>query len=339
MKISAIVMFSLGTFLILENYSCKHDPIGIENLDTVCFSRDVLPIFQNSCAMTGCHSGGKRGFNATSYESIIKEVTPGNASKSKVYQAITSIYFNTMPPSPHTPLSKDQRTIIEVWINQGAKNTTCDSNSSPTPTSGGPQNNVDSTCFAQTIQPIFMSNCAVTGCHDPVTHQEGYDFSTYASLMSRTGSIVPFNPNASRVFNAINNNESDDRMPPPPRSKLSSADIDALSKWISQGALNSNCPSGTCDTLNPISFSQQVFPIIQKNCAGCHGSVSPNGNINLGDYNQIKYYSENGINGTPYLIGVLNSSAGFKSMPPYGKLDQCSIRTIELWINQGKINN
>ena len=338
MKILVFLPYCLGILLILGNYSCTHDPIGIEDFDTVCFSRDVLPIFQNSCALSRCHDGNNEGFNATTYESIKKAVVPGNANKSRVYSAITSIYINRMPPSPHNPLSKDQRTIIALWINQGANNTRCDP-VVPSSPYGNQNNNIDSVCFAQTIQPILRSSCGVTGCHDPITHKEGYDFSSYATLMKKNGTVVPFNPNTSKLYRVITTNELEDRMPPEPRSRLRNDEIDAIRKWISEGALDSDCPVEVCDTLTEISFSKQVLPVFQRNCTGCHGTVSPNGNISLNNYDQIKFYAENGRNGVPFITSVLNGVSGFKSMPPYGSLDKCSIRTIELWINQGKPNN
>ena len=104
--------------------------MGIDQLDTVCFQSQILPILQTSCGMTGCHSSngeGREGFNPSTYQGIMDIVTPGSAAKSKLYQIITQVNGDNMMP-PNQPLTKDQRTLILVWIQQGAKNTTCPTN-------------------------------------------------------------------------------------------------------------------------------------------------------------------------------------------------------------------
>jgi hypothetical protein len=106
--------------------SCTHDPIGIEELDTVCFDTRVFPIIQTSCGISGCHNGvsGEEGFDASNYESIMKAVTPGDPRGSTLYKVITDIHGEHMMP-PDLPLNKEQRTLIQVWIAQGAIETHC----------------------------------------------------------------------------------------------------------------------------------------------------------------------------------------------------------------------
>lgn len=105
--------------------SCTNTTDAFSNLDTVCFEKDVLPIFQTNCAISGCHDGSSEEFQLTDYNSIREKVKPNNAKESEVYSAITDTWGEFMPPSPRQPLSKEQRTLIYVWIQQGAKNTTC----------------------------------------------------------------------------------------------------------------------------------------------------------------------------------------------------------------------
>ena len=121
--ISLLIALVLLPCLFLIN-SCKHDGITADQFKPICFTGEVLPIFQNSCAMTGCHdaNGGETGYVFTDYSSIMKSITPGNASKSKAYQSITST-LKLMPPGNALPISK--RTLIRLWIEQGAKETTC----------------------------------------------------------------------------------------------------------------------------------------------------------------------------------------------------------------------
>ena len=71
------IYLSLFLLLIVTSVSwissCTHDT-DITGLPEVCFQRDVLPIFQNSCAMNGCHSGGSE-FSLTSYDQIVRNET------------------------------------------------------------------------------------------------------------------------------------------------------------------------------------------------------------------------------------------------------------------------
>ena len=107
----------------LFNTSCKHDPQGIDQLDTVCFQTQILPVIQTSCGMSGCHDGGEE-FSLSSYSNIMDLVEPGNAAKSKLYQVITQVNGENFMP-PNRPLSKELRTQILIWIEQGATNSTC----------------------------------------------------------------------------------------------------------------------------------------------------------------------------------------------------------------------
>lgn len=120
------IYLSLFLLLILTSVSwissCIHDT-DITALPEVCFDRDVLPIFQRSCAMANCHSSGSEEALA-SYNDIMKHVVAGNAQKSKIYQVISSAWgIGRMPPD--LPLSIDNRTIIRLWIEQGAANLPC----------------------------------------------------------------------------------------------------------------------------------------------------------------------------------------------------------------------
>ena len=105
--------------------SCSHKT-DITGLPEVCFERDVLPIYTNNCAITGCHDGKGResGRPFNNYNNIVSTVVPGDPGASRSYQAITSKWGgNRMPPSQ--PISLDNRTMIRLWIEQGALNTVC----------------------------------------------------------------------------------------------------------------------------------------------------------------------------------------------------------------------
>lgn len=119
---------SLSSLIILITVSwvtsCTHNA-DLTGLPEVCFERDVLPIYTNSCAISGCHDGsGEAGNALNSYTNIVNTIVPGDPGASSSYQAITSTWGeNKMPPDQ--PVSIDNRTMIRVWIEQGALNTVC----------------------------------------------------------------------------------------------------------------------------------------------------------------------------------------------------------------------
>jgi hypothetical protein len=323
--------FGLSTFTafyLLCNLftSCTHEP-DLEGFETVCFDTEVLPVLQTSCGMTGCHDGTEDGFLAADYASVMESVTPGDPRKSMLYKIITDIHSHDMMP-PDKPLSQSQRNIIQVWIAQGAQETLCETDT------GG--NQADRICFVQDILPMMLSSCGVTGCHDAITAEHGHVFTDYNSILEH--GIEPFDPDNSEIYEVVTETGGD-RMPPSPRNPLTLEQISALRKWIEDGALNSDCPADICDTAGTISFSTQIFPVLQANCAGCHNSSIANGNVNLSSYNQVLTQVQTLRNGTPVLSGVVNRTTGFVAMPLTFSLQDCDITAIEKWIAQGAMNN
>lgn len=126
MKIDKISL-SLGLLIVIASAawvtSCRHEA-NLADFPEVCFERDVLPVFLNSCAISGCHSGNGEAMRLTNYSEISNGVVPGKPYSSRTYNAlIKTIGEGQMPPGQ--PLSIDNRTIIRIWIEQGAANTTC----------------------------------------------------------------------------------------------------------------------------------------------------------------------------------------------------------------------
>jgi len=319
-------LFVLIITIICGSSSCTHSA-DISDLSEVCFERDVLPVFQNSCAIAACHDGqGESGLVLNNYLDISHAVTPGRPFDSKVYKAIISTWGeNKMPPDQ--PLSLDNRTIIRVWIEQGALLTICPE-STGNGTGGEPYVNPRA-CFTRDILPVLVSRCASTGCHDAVTHTEGYIFTSYSTAMA---AVVPGNPGASKLYEVITKPAGEDRMPPAGSAQLTLTEIDSIRKWIGYGALDENCGE-ICDTINPVTFSGTIWPVIQTSCLGCHSGASPSGNVNLGSYAGIAVPAASGL-----LIQSLKG-AGVPKMPPAGNFSSCRIRQFEIWVSNGFPNN
>lgn len=70
---------------------------------SVYFSRDVLPLLVSNCAMAKCHdeASHKDGVVLTTYAYVMRNITPGNLSRSELYDAITETNpEDVMPPPP-----------------------------------------------------------------------------------------------------------------------------------------------------------------------------------------------------------------------------------------------
>jgi len=126
MKTDKSLLFLSAVFLIVSAtwfISCTHKA-DLSNIPEVCFERDVLPIFLNSCATTGCHDGTGEGMILTDYNNILRGVIPGNPNSSRIYRAITTTTGeNKMPPLQ--PLTLENRVKIRLWIEQGAPDSSC----------------------------------------------------------------------------------------------------------------------------------------------------------------------------------------------------------------------
>ncbi len=231
-----IVFFSIA----FQFESCKNEPVGLDALDTVCFNTQVLPTFTSSCALSRCHDSisHKSRFNATSYSSIIKYVTPGNAWKSKIYTIVSSPDNpDMMPPSPHTPLTLQQRTFIEVWIEQGAKDTRCSSSTTPVDTSNTTGSKCDTTgtiSFANQVMPVISSNCIICHGSDYNSTGGGYNLSNYSAIEHIASTQLS---NISLLIGVINGNNDFPSMPKS-GAKLSLCNTRTIELWVQQGTLN-----------------------------------------------------------------------------------------------------
>ncbi len=98
--------------------------------------------------------------------------------------------------------------------------------------------NLPVVCFNKQVLPIFIKNCAISGCHDGLGNQIALN--NYTSIFK---SVVAHNPDASPSYQAIISTRGKKKMPPvlPP---LPIEDRTTIRVWIEQGAdTTSNCGS------------------------------------------------------------------------------------------------
>jgi ribosomal protein S16 len=191
----------------------------------------------------------------------------------------------------------------------------------------------DTAYFRQQVLPIFISNCAMSGCHDPASHQDGVVLSTYSNII-QTGHITPGNPGNSKVYRMITDPDNNDRMPPPPRPRLSQLQIDVIRKWIQQGAKDNSCVEAGCDTTN-VTYSGAIRNIISNKCQGCHSGSAAGGGYDYTTYAGVKARANDGK-----LWGAVNQMPGYSPMPKNGaRLSDCELAQIKKWIDAGAPNN
>ncbi len=219
----------MSLVLFLSWVACKYEPVIPDNPtvstncspDTVYFKQVIEPLLNTSCGSSGCHdaASSKDGVVMTGYSNILKEVTKGNASKSKLYEVITDDDpSDRMPPS--APLSSSQINSIYTWINQGAKDNSCADTSC----------NTTNVSYSQTVVPTLSTYC--NGCHGASSYQSngaGINLSSYDK--------VKIYVNNGKLVGSIEHNSSFSAMPKG-GSKLSNCKIDQIKSWVSAGALN-----------------------------------------------------------------------------------------------------
>ncbi|MBN8652934.1 MAG: cytochrome c [Cytophagales bacterium] len=220
----------LVLILVLLN-GCVHDPFidpttlnegepntpGCVTDGNVCFESSVLPIFISSCARSKCHdaTSHKEGYTLNNYNNIVRKgISPGNASKSKLYKVLFESGEDRMPPD--APLTQAQKDSIAAWINQGAKNTVnCNCACNP-----------DQFTFALTVKPIINNQCV--GCHKPGSLGGNINLADYTSIKAQVtnGKLVGSITHATGFS------------PMPQGTKLSECEINQIKSWINAGALN-----------------------------------------------------------------------------------------------------
>jgi mono/diheme cytochrome c family protein len=323
--------------LVLSLFSCTHDPEdtadpippdpdpGSCDSTLVTYSGTVVPILQANCF--SCHTGQtpSGGLDLSNYDQLAIVAQNGSLLGSIRHESGYS-------PMPHDlpKLSDCDIALIAKWVSD---TTFTDPGGGGGGGGGDQECDPDTVYFQNEILPLLISSCGVIGCHDPGTAEDGVILTDYASIM-QTADVRPGDPEGSDLFEAITDDDPEDRMPPLPRQPLTAVQIAKIEKWIQQGAQNNLCETTDCDTLN-VTYSGQIFPLIQNSCLGCHSGDSPSGGLLLTNHSQIAEASANGR-----LMGAIRHETGYSPMPKNGaQLNDCTITQFEKWIENGTPNN
>jgi hypothetical protein len=249
---------------------------------------------------------------------------------------------------PNQPLSLENRTIIRLWIEQGAGLTVCpETTGTGGDSSGGGGTYVNPrACFTRDILPVVVSRCATTKCHDAVTHKEGYIFASYTTTMK---AVSPGNPGGSKLYKVIKLAPGEEKMPPSGSSQLSTSNSLNMKRPIiylatialfllffvscyydNEEALYPSLNT-SCDTMN-VTYSVTIALILSNNCTGCHSGATPSGAISLTSYANVVAKVTN-------VAGSIKHTGTFSPMPPGNKLKVCSISQFDIWVRNGMPNN
>lgn len=123
-----IVGFLAG-FTMLLLIGCYKDKTvifdtGAEITMPVSFATDIIPVFNSSCNMSGCHTAGSKvpDLSATNaYNSL----TVGNYYNTTTPESSTIYLWMTgkkSTPMPTSGVNKDYNALMLAWIKQGAQN-------------------------------------------------------------------------------------------------------------------------------------------------------------------------------------------------------------------------
>ena len=94
-------------------------------------------------------------------------------------------------------------------------------------------------------------------------------------------------------------------------------------------------PATSCSTDN-VTYSGTVSNLLSTYaCLSCHAGASPEGNVSLQGYTNVKTIANSGR-----LYGAISHLPGYHPMPQGAPMmNQCDINKIKAWIDAGALNN
>jgi hypothetical protein len=97
---------------------------GSEITRPVSFNGDIMPIFNKSCNMSGCHSGGGKAPDLTAAKAFTSLSNGGylNTAKPESSELYLWMIGKKGTPMPLSGPNKEYNAFILAWIKQGAIN-------------------------------------------------------------------------------------------------------------------------------------------------------------------------------------------------------------------------
>lgn len=174
-------------------------------------------IFVKKCSM--CHMGKEAaaGVDVSSRDALVATgpVIPGNPEGSRLFDSLAK---GRMPKGAMGPLSSAEIAVVRQWILRGA------------PGPGKPEELPEPTF--RSLRSYFERK-ACLGCHGVEKKEADLDLTTYEGWMANFGVVVPGAPEESSLYLKVDFGEMPPTDPPQPLPK---AAVEALRKWIADGA-------------------------------------------------------------------------------------------------------
>src|ERR1017187_3394043 len=123
--LATIVLASIVVFI-----GCQKDdtltikPTAKKITYIVSFSKKLVPLFTENCAITGCHTSGGQSPDLTASKdlgSVTGLISTSDPQSSKIYEYMTGKLTPAMPLGKASN-SSDINDLLLAWITQGAKN-------------------------------------------------------------------------------------------------------------------------------------------------------------------------------------------------------------------------
>lgn len=197
----------------------------------------------------------------------------------------------------------------------------------------GETGQVEGICFETEILPLLVSRCGSSGCHNATDKADGIDLTSYEEIRKE---VKPGDPADSELVEYMYET-GEDAMPPSPAEPMKDAQIKLIEDWITDGAKNTtNCVStGPCEINTPVSFKNDIIPIIDNYCYGCHNTADPQGGYSYSTHSETLKSVDDGT-----LLGSIRFESGYEAMPENSnKMPSCNIDLIRVWIEEGAMDN
>ncbi|AUC13732.1 hypothetical protein BTO06_00580 [Tenacibaculum sp. SZ-18] len=109
LSLTSLLILSLVTVCCSTSEVVNENPVVIDPTQKVTYQKDIKNIVNNSCAVSGCHTGSSpaAGVSLNTYTQVRSQAENGN-----LLNRINST-SNFMPPSGRLPSAT--RSIIDQW--------------------------------------------------------------------------------------------------------------------------------------------------------------------------------------------------------------------------------
>jgi mono/diheme cytochrome c family protein len=155
-------------------------------------------------------------------------VVPGHVAASHLIRRIED---NSMPPEEEEEfprMASDEIEVLKKWVEGGA----------PAFAPGGPDDRtaqgLAESKLASEVKQIMQDKCYE--CHRLGSAKNGIKVLNYDLLVAKRKVIVPGNVSQSSLFQLLLSTDPKKVMPPPDALELTDGEIDAVRRWINEGA-------------------------------------------------------------------------------------------------------